>query len=122
MRPRTACSGHVGLTVDAPEPRIKAFGEKFEREYKYKSEHNGMKGYISVYIVKAMTEKIGKFDSKALSEALHGAKISATQNPGVLMDVSFDKNGDLDRESFLIKVDGGRQIVVDTLPAMSSAK
>ena len=112
--------GHVGLTVDAPEPRIKAFGEKFEREYKYKSEHNGMKGYISMYVVKAMTEKTGKFDSKALSEALHGAKISATQNPGVLMDIAFDKNGDIDRESFLIKVDQGKQVVVDTLPAMSA--
>ncbi|MEP6876172.1 MAG: ABC transporter substrate-binding protein, partial [Burkholderiales bacterium] len=40
--------GHVGLTVDAPDARIKAFDEKFQREYKYKSEHNGMKGYISV--------------------------------------------------------------------------
>ena len=112
--------GHVGLTVDAPEARIKAFDEKFQREYKYKSEHNGMKGYISVYVVKAMTEKLGKFDSKALAEALHGAKISAAQNPGVLMDVSFDKNGDIDRESFLIRVDQGKQQVVSTLPPMSA--
>lgn len=112
--------GHVGLTVDAPETRIKAFNEKFQREYKYKSDHNGMKGYVSVYVVKAMTEKIGKFDSKALAEALHGAKISAAQNPGVLMDVSFDKNGDIDRESFLIKIDQGKQVVVDTLPAISA--
>jgi branched-chain amino acid transport system substrate-binding protein len=112
--------GHVGLTVDAPETRIKAFNEKFQREYKYKSDHNGMKGYVSVYVVKAMTEKIGKFDSKALAEALHGAKISATQNPGVLMDLSFDKNGDIDRESFLIKIDQGKQVVVDTLPAISA--
>ena len=112
--------GHVGLTVDAPQPRIKAFDEKFQREYKYKSEHNGMKGYISVFVVKAMTERIGKFDSKALSEALHGAKISAAQNPGVLMDLSFDSHGDLDRESFLIRVDQGKQQVVETLPPMSA--
>ena len=112
--------GHVGLTADAPEPRIKAYDEKFQREYKYKSEHNGMKGYISVYVVKAMTEKIGKFDSKLLAEALHGAKISAAQNPGVLMDVAFDKNGDIDRESFLIEVEQGKQKVVGTLPAMSA--
>ena len=112
--------GHVGLTVDAPEPRIKAFGERFQHEYGYKSEHNGMKGYISVYVVKAMTEKIGKFDSQALSAALHGAKISAADHPGVLMDLSFDKNGDLDRESFLIKVDQGKQLVVETLPAFSA--
>lgn len=112
--------GHVGLTVDAPEPRIKAFDERFMREFKYKSDHNGMKGYISVYAVKAMTEKIGKFDSKALAEALHGAKILAAQNPGVLMDIAFDKNGDIDRESFLVKIDQGKQVVVSTLPANSA--
>ena len=109
--------GHVGLTVDAPEPRIKAFDERFMREFKYKSDHNGMKGYISVYAVKAMTEKIGKFDSRALAEALHGAKILAAQNPGVLMDLAFDKNGDIDRESFLVRIDQGKQVVVSTLPA-----
>lgn len=36
------------------------------------------------------------------------------------MEVSFDKNGDLDRESFLIKVDHGKRVVVETLPAMSA--
>ncbi|MEO5797298.1 MAG: ABC transporter substrate-binding protein [Rhodoferax sp.] len=112
--------GHVGLTVDAPEPRIKAFDARFQAEYKYKSEHNGMKGYISVYVVKAMTEKLGKFDSKLLAESLHGAKIFAAQNPGVLMDVAFDNNGDLDRESFLIRVDQGKQQVVQILPAMQA--
>ena len=31
---------HVGLTADAPQPAIKAFDEKFTKEYKYKSDHN----------------------------------------------------------------------------------
>ena len=106
--------------MDAPQVRIKAFDDKFQREYKYKSDHNGLKGYITVYVVKAMTERIGKFDSKALSEALHGARISATQNPGVLMDLSFDAHGDLDRESFLIRIDQGKQQVISTLPPMSA--
>lgn len=112
--------GHVGLSVDAPEPRIKAFDERFMREFKYKSDHNGMKGYISVYAVKAITEKIGKFDSKALAEALHGAKILSAQNPGVLMDIAFDKYGDIDHESFLVKIEQGKQVVVGTLPANSA--
>jgi len=38
------------------------------------------------------------------------------------MDVSFDQNGDLDRESFLTKVVNGRQEVVETLPALSAGK
>src|SRR5437763_7040823 len=54
---------HVGLTVDAPQPGIKAFDEKFQKEYKYKSDHNGMKGYTGMYVVKAITEKVGKVDS-----------------------------------------------------------
>jgi branched-chain amino acid transport system substrate-binding protein len=107
---------HVGLTVDAPQPAIKAFDEKFQKEYKYKSDHNGMKGYSGMYVVKAVTEKLGKVDSKALAAALRTAKISAKDVPGVLLDVSFDANGDLDRESFLVKVENGKQVVTTTLP------
>ena len=73
-------------------------------------------------IDKAATEKIGKFDSKALAAALHGAKISTKETPGVLLDVSFDQNGDLDRESFIIKVVNGKQQVVATVPAVGAAK
>jgi branched-chain amino acid transport system substrate-binding protein len=113
---------HVGLTVDAPQPTIKAFDEKFQKEYKYKSDHNGMKGYSGMYVVKAVTEKIGKFDPKLFAKALHGMKISAKDNPGVLLDVSFDQNGDLDRESFLVKVVQGKQQVIATLPPVGAAK
>jgi len=54
---------------------------------------------------------MGKFDRKGFAAALHGAKISAKDHPGVLMDVSYDANGDLDRESFMIKVENGKQVV-----------
>ena len=107
---------HVGLTVDAPQPAIKAFDEKFQKEYKYKSDHNGMKGYSGMYVVKAITEKVGKFDGKAFAKAMHGATIRVKDVPGVLLDVHFDDNGDLDRESFLVKVVGGKQVVTATLP------
>ena len=70
-----------------------------------------------MYIVKAVTEKIGKFDQKAFADAMHGVKLSVKQYPNILMDVSFDKNGDLDRESFMTKVVNGKQEVVATLPA-----
>ena len=80
-----------------------------------------MKGYSGMYVVKAVTEKLGRVDSKALAAALHTAKISAKDVPGVLLDVSFDANGDLDRESFLVKVENGKQVVTTTLP-LASAK
>jgi branched-chain amino acid transport system substrate-binding protein len=111
---------HVGLTADAADPGIRAFATKFQKEYGYKPDHNGLKGYTSMYVVKAVTEKVGKFDPKAFADAMHGVKLSAKEYPGILMDVSFDKNGDLDRESFMTKVVNGKQEVVAILPAASA--
>jgi len=111
---------HVGLTADAPNPGIRDFAAKFQKEYNYKPDHNGLKGYTAMYIVKAVTEKVGKFDSKAFANAMHGVKLSAKEQPGILMDLSFDKNGDLDRESFITKVVNGKQEVIATLPPASA--
>jgi len=111
---------HVGLTADAPNPSVKAFAEKFRKEYGYKPDHNGIKGYTAMYVVKAVTEKVGKVDPKAFANAMHGVRLSAKDHPGVLMDVSFDKNGDLDRESFMTKVVNGKQDVIAVLPPASA--
>jgi len=110
---------HVGLTADAPSPAIAAFASKFQKEYNYKPDHNGLKGYTAMYIVKAVTEKNGKVDPKALANSMHGIKLSAKEYPGILMDVSFDKNGDLDRESFMTKAVNGKQEVFTVLPAVA---
>lgn len=111
---------HVGLTVDAPDPLVKKFDQAFQAAYHYRCDHNGIKGYTAVYDVKAVTEKIGKFDRKAFAEAMHGIHLSTKQTPGILMDVSFDAKGDLDRESFMVKVVNGKQQVFATLPPLGS--
>ena len=110
---------HVGLTIDAPVPAIRAFRARFEKEYKYLCDHNGLKGYSGVYALKAAIEKVGKFDRKAVANVMHSIKIKAADVPGILMDVEFDKNGDLDRESFLTEVRGGKQVVTATLPPLN---
>ena len=109
---------HVGLTVDAPLPAIRAFRAKFEKEYKYISDHNGMKGYAGIYTLKAAIEKVGKLDRKAVAAAMHTLKVTTDKEPGILMDVSFDANGDLDRDSFLVEVKNGKQEVIATLPPL----
>jgi branched-chain amino acid transport system substrate-binding protein len=109
---------HVGLTVDAPTPEMLAFKAKFYQEYKSISDHNGIKGYTSVYVLKAAIEKVGKFDRLAVAKALHSLHVSAKKYPGVILDVSFDEKGDLDRESFMVEVKNGRQVVVETLPPL----
>ena len=111
---------HVGLTVDAPIPAMRAFRARFEREYKYITDHNGIKGYTGIYLLKAAIEKAGKFDRKLVASTLHGLHVSAAQHPGVIMDVSVDANGDLDRASFLVEARNGKQEVKETLPALGT--
>ncbi len=103
---------HVGLTVDAPIASVRAFRARFEKEYKYVPDHNGIKGYTGVYILKAAIEKVGKLDRKLVAQA--------AQQPGVLMDVRIDANGDLDRASFLTEVRNGKQEVKEILPALGA--
>ena len=110
--------GHVGLTVDAPIPAVKEFAAKFQKRYKYVCDHNGIKGYTGMYFVKYVTEKIGKFDSKLFAETAHGLTITPKMEPGILMEATWDKNGDIDRESFLGEVVNGKQKIVKVLPKL----
>src|SRR6266508_834850 len=112
---------HVGLTADAQDPNVQAFVQKFMAEYKYKPDHNAMKGYTGMWAVKAMTDKIGKLVTKALAKAFHGATISAKQYPGVLFDTKYDDKGDLDRESFFVKIEKGKSNVIYTFKPGGSA-
>ena len=45
--------------------------------------------------------------------------MTTDKEPGILMNVAFDQNGDLDRESFLVEVKNGKQEVVATLPPLN---
>ncbi len=106
---------HVGLTADAPNPTVQAFAQKYQAEYKFKPDHNAMKGYTGMHAAKAIFDKVGKIDAKAFAVAMHGASISAKDYPGVLFDVRYDDKGDLDRESFFVKVVNGKTQVIETL-------
>jgi branched-chain amino acid transport system substrate-binding protein len=110
--------GHVGLSSDAPVPALASFGEKFKKRFGYANDHNGIKGYIAVYMIKHATEKMGKFDSKGLAATLHDLTITPEQEPGILMEATWDKNGDIDRASFLGEVVGGKQKIVEVLPKL----
>ena len=110
---------HVGLTVDAPNPLMLKFKANFYQNYKYISDHNGIKGYTGVYLLKAAIERVGKADRVAVAKALHGLTVTAAKTPGVIMDVSVDANGDLDRESFAVEVKDGKQVVKEVLPALA---
>ncbi len=113
---------HVGLTIDAPSPEMLKFKARFYQDYKYFPDHNGPKGYIGVYTMKAAIEKAGKVDRKAVAAAMKGLVLDVKKQPGVLLSGSFDDKGDVDRESYLVQVKNGRQEVIAVLPPLSAKK
>jgi len=108
--------GHVGLSTDAPIPALQDFGKRYREKYGFSSDHNGIKGYMAVFMVKWATEKQKKLDKKGLADTLRGASIKASEEPGILIDTVIEQNGDLDRESFLAEVVNGKQVINTTLP------
>jgi len=108
--------GHVGLTADAPLKEVEEFKGKFRKRFNYTPDHNGLKGYSGVYAVKYVTEKLGKLDRKELAATLHGLTIAPKDEPGILIETSWDGNGEIDRISFLAEVVGGKQKITKVLP------
>lgn len=114
-------TGHVGLTADAPIPAMRKFAAEYKRAYGSVPDHNVIKGYLAINVIKAATEKVGKVDSKALAKAMKGISLSASQPPGLLMDTRYDDKGDLDRESFIVKVSNGKQEILQVLPPLAGS-
>ncbi len=110
--------GHVGLTIDAPSPAVQEFAKKFEAKFKYKPDHNGMKGYTGMYLFKTAAEKVGKFDPVAIAAAMHGLTITPDKVPGILIEATWDDTGEIDRISYLAEVKDGKQVITQTLPKL----
>jgi branched-chain amino acid transport system substrate-binding protein len=109
--------GHVGLTAEAPVDAIQEMAAKFAEKYGYGADHNAIKGYIGVYMIKYVTEQIGEFDREKFAETLHGLCLDAETHPGILMDTCWDETGEMGRASFLVEVVDGAQQITKTLPA-----
>jgi len=110
--------GHVGLSADIPVPAVQEFKGKFSAKFKYVPDHNGIKGYSGVYAVAYATRKLGKFDRKALAKSLHGMTISPKDEPGILLETTWDNKGDIDRISYIAEVINGKQTITSELPKL----
>ncbi len=111
---------HSGVVADAPlfEDWLAAHNELHPDITSV--DHNNIKGYIGVYVVKEITERMGSFDRDAFPATLHCASITVEDEPGVLLDVSYDANGDVDRESFIVEVVDGVATVIATVPPLEN--
>ncbi|HEY1722025.1 MAG TPA: ABC transporter substrate-binding protein [Magnetospirillaceae bacterium] len=110
--------GHLSLSAGAPVDAIQDFVKKFQAKYNYVPDHNAIQGYMTIYTIKYLTTKIGKLDREAFAKAMHGLTITPKDEPGILMETSWDNTGDIDRASFIAEIDDGKQKIVETLPKL----
>jgi branched-chain amino acid transport system substrate-binding protein len=106
---------HVGLATGAPV--FAAFVKKFHDTYGRDTDHNGIKGYVAVYAIKYVSEMVGKFDRQAFADKMHGLTLKAADYPGIMLDSSWDNDGELSRESFMTEVKDNQQVVIGSVPA-----
>ena len=111
---------HAGLNASAP-----VFAEWKEAYAEFHPDadppdHNSIKGYTIVHVVKETVEQIGEFDNSKFSDTLHCATLTVDDEPGLLLDVSYDGNGDIDRESYIVSVVNGVGEIVETVPPLDN--
>ena len=89
--------------------------DEFAPELEESKDHNNIKGYLGVHVLKEITERMGSFDRDNFGDNLRCATITTDDEPGVLLDVTYDANGDLDRDSFIVEVVDGVGIATGTV-------
>ena len=89
-------------------------------ELELSADHNNIKGYLGVHVLKEITERLGSFDQAAFGDEIRCATITTEDEPGVLLDVTYDGNGDLDRESFIVEVVDGVGIATGIVPPLGN--
>ena len=108
--------GFLELSAKAPLPEFQAFVGRFTARYNRTPDHAAAAGYLAVYAVKYTTEKIGKFDREAFAKTLHGLTIRPSEEPGILMETTWQPNGDIARGAFIAEIHNGKQVIKTVLP------
>jgi len=99
---------HLSMSALSPLKSMQDLAAKFQKEYGRVTDHNGFKGYIGAYMLKAAVERTGKWDQQAVMNCLHENLFTAADEPGLLTDVYVFKNGDADRASYIVEVVDGK--------------
>ena len=112
---------HAGLNASAP-----VFADWKEAYAAFHPDadppdHNSIKGYTAVHIVKEITERIGEFDnSPVLRRRCTAPRSPSTTSPVCCSTSSYDGNGDIDRESYIVEVVDGVGQIVETRPPLDN--
>lgn len=81
-------------------------------------DHNYFKGYVAMWMVAYATQDVGKIDQKALIDDLHSKTFCVSKYPNLLESTHWDASGNIDRSTFIVKVNGSNESLVSTIPPL----
>lgn len=106
---------HVTFSPELQTPQAQAFTQLYKQKYNSLPDHNNFKGYIAVQTINAVAKRQGKIDPQAFAEGLRGATVGVAEAPGVIFDTHWSASGEIEHQSFVVKIDNGHANVVETL-------
>ena len=112
---------HSGVNADAPQFTDWLAAHEAFHPGITGIDHNNIKGYHRDPRAEGDHRADGcRSTGSASPSELHCATITTADEPGVLLDVTYDANGDVDRESFIVEVVDGVGKVATTVPALGN--
>ncbi len=114
--------GHTGLSVDLPTPVVTRFVAEYQRRYGTRPDHNALKGYFAVQVLRVGLEAVGRVDAAAFLQHIKNARLDGRAHPTLMAStaVYYDLFGDLSRESYLVQVRNGKLRLLAAMSAVDS--
>lgn len=115
-----AADGVQGFVpYSASAPTMKKLATAYEDSHGGAApDHNYYKGYVALWTVAYGTKAIGKLDQKALIKYLHNRAFCVNKYPHMLESTYWDSSGNIDRTTFVVKIDNGQQVVTSSIPPL----
>ena len=117
---REEAEGVVGVTTDiysADVPRLQKLVDRYKQRFGEDPDNEYFKGYNGLHTIATVANMVG-LDQQQFIDKMHGLYLDAQVAPSLTEPLYYDKNGDLYKSSWLVKVEGGEVKVVKRLPPL----
>lgn len=114
--------GHTGLSVDLPVPAMTRFVANFQRRFGKRPDHNALKGYFAVQVLKVGLTAVGRPDASVFLKHVKNTRLDGHVHPELMTSSAlyYDFFGDLNRESYLVQVHAGKLNLLASMGAVDS--
>lgn len=108
--------GHAELSpvVEAWKP----IADRYHKKYNEGPDHNFFKGYLGFQVANAVVKDIKTFDQQKFRDYLHNRTLCVNDHPGIRNSIYYDKNGDIDWATYIIRIENQKHVVTGTVPPL----